>query len=96
LLYVVATIIPMPERAKAKFFEIVPLYPKSKYAIMLYAAAGIIYGILSMMGARGFLFAILSVIIASQVVRGIAKLRKESLEESQEEEMARKRKNRFG
>jgi hypothetical protein len=90
--YIIAIVVPMPERAKEKFFDLVPLYPKRKYAVILYLMAGIIYGLMSIEGAKGILFSLLSVIIASQITKGIAKLRKEDLEESHEEEMERKRK----
>lgn len=95
IMYVIAIVIPMPERAKTKFFEMVPLYPKLKYAVVLYLIAGVIYSLFSLMGVKGILFSLLSVLIASQITKGIAKLRKENLEETQEEEMARKRNSRF-
>lgn len=85
----------MPDRSRARFFEIVPLYPKRKYGVMLYGIATLLFLVISIEIQVNFLgnmlISLICVIVASQVVRAFAKIRKEPLEESFEEEMERKR-----
>jgi hypothetical protein len=90
LLYLVGVSL-IANKAKPKFYEIVPLYPKPKYSVVLYTIASVLYTLISLEGAGGILVSLFCVIIASQFTRGIAKLRKEDLEESFEEEIERKR-----
>jgi uncharacterized membrane protein len=93
----------VPEKYSEKFFEIVPLYPKPKYAILLYSLSGILYFGISYKFYGGFVatfwamitIAPLCIIASSQIVRAIAHSKKENVEESQEEEIKRKRENRF-
>jgi hypothetical protein len=91
ILYAIATTL-IPEKQKEKFYEIVPLYPKPKYSVILYSIAAILYTLACLETSEWhILISILSVIFASQITRGIAKIRNEDLEESYEEEMERKR-----
>src|SRR5438128_648162 len=71
--YVIAVIIPMPATSRSRFFEIVPLYPKRKYSLILYLFAGTLYTLMSLEGGSGILLYVLSVIIASQITKGVAK-----------------------
>jgi hypothetical protein len=93
----------VPEKHAEKLFEIVPLYPKLKYAVLLYSLAGLLYYGISYKFFGGFVatfgamitIAPFCIIGSSQIVRAIAKSRNEDIEESQEEEIKRKRENRF-
>jgi len=92
----ILTISIVPEKFKSKLFSIIPFFPRIKYSIILYFISGILYSlIVYFVGVTGqslkFIIVILSVIISSQLVKFIAKIKKESLEESYEEEMKRKR-----
>ena len=88
----------IPGRYKEKFYKVVPLYPKRKYAVWLYILAIIFYiALIILLGGYPNFFlsmfmALISMITASLIVKTIAKLRNESLEESFEEEIKRKQK----
>jgi len=62
---------------------------------MLYGIAMLLFWLISweveLNVLEGMLVSLLCVIVASQIVRAVAKLRKEPLEESFEEEIKRKR-----
>ncbi|MCG3154811.1 MAG: hypothetical protein DKINENOH_01407 [bacterium] len=100
----------VPERFRQRFFELVPLYPRPKYAVLLYLLSGFLYTFYSsvfprifFLRIRFFVFVIevdiimgsLCVIAASQIVRFIAEQRLEAVEESFDEEMERKRRERY-
>jgi fatty-acid desaturase len=95
LVYSIATYL-IPDKYRNKFYDIVPLYPKRRYAIILYTLALILYILFILLLAGGFvfelLFSLISMIISSQIIKIIAKLCKESVEESFQEEIERKRK----
>jgi hypothetical protein len=79
--YISAKLIPAGKRNK--FYQIIPLYPKREYAIILYAIALILTISFLFLFGGGFLFqmyvSFISMIISSQIVKVIAGLRKESL-----------------
>lgn len=78
LLYVAGRIL-LPNRYRTKFFEVAPLFPKLKYSVILYAIATVSYTSLALEGIHGIVVLLLCLIVASQLTRGIAKLRKEDL-----------------
>lgn len=102
VLYVVA-LEAMPERYSQKLFALIPLYPRTKYAVILYVLSGILYPFVSVfvavLGApdKGTIIisALICVIASAQMVRLLARWRKETVEELYEEEMERKRWDRF-
>jgi hypothetical protein len=79
--YITAFLI--PEKSKNNFFYIVPLYPAKRYAIMLYTLAIALSFSFLFLFDGGFLFqmyvSLISVIISSQAIKVIARLRKESV-----------------
>lgn len=97
-LYVIGTYV-IPDKHSTKFFEIVPLYPKPKYAILLYLISGILFYFMASELFGTAIFETKSIIIcgpfclivSSQIVRSIAHIRKENIEETIEEEIERKR-----
>lgn len=92
----VFTIKIIPEKFKDKFFSIVPFFPKPIYSIILYLVAGILYSLVVFLfditeQLLRILIIIISVIASSLFIKLIAKLRNDRLEETYEEEIARKR-----
>ena len=92
----VITIKIIPEKFKDKFFSIVPFFPKLPYSLILYLISGILYLVVVYFfeiteQILKILIIVLSVIISSLFVKLIAKLRKDNMEESYEEELKRKR-----
>jgi hypothetical protein len=79
--YVITYLI--PGKSKKKLLDIVPFYPKRGYAIILYTIAVILSFSFLFKWDGGFLFQIyvclVSMIISSQVIKVIAKVRKESI-----------------
>jgi hypothetical protein len=102
MIYVFCLVFVDQER-HAWFHRMVPLYLKSKYAIILYSIAGGLYFIYSYLTWGGFHLSQMElwgvtpvcVIIGSQAVRLIAKSRNEELEESKEEEIRRKEEHKY-
>lgn len=87
-----STITIIPDRFSDKFFKYVPLYPRLKYAVVLYLLSGLLYTLLLFVfQVRGLLVALFCVFVSSQITKYIAESRSETIEESFEEEMKRKR-----
>ncbi|MDR3669091.1 MAG: hypothetical protein P4L35_19860 [Ignavibacteriaceae bacterium] len=90
------TISLIPDKFKDKVFSIIPFFPKTKYSIILYLLAGILYSLLvyelditeTMVRVP---IAVLCVVVSSLLVQFIAKSRKENIEETLDEEIGRKR-----
>ena len=90
------TISLIPDKFKDKLFSIIPFFPKTKYSIILYLLAGILYSLLiyeldvteTMVRVS---IAVICVIVSSLLVQFIAKSREENIEETLDEEMKRKR-----
>jgi hypothetical protein len=73
----------IPEKSRSKFFNIIPLYPKREYAIILYSIAIILSFSFLFLFDGGFMFqmyvCMVSMIIGSQSIKVIARVRKESV-----------------
>jgi hypothetical protein len=86
-----------------KFYKLVPLYIKPKYAIILYSLSGILYIIYSYSFWNEFhiskfdlgIISPMCVLTASQIIRFVAKWKKIELEESYKEEMKRKEEHKY-
>ena len=78
LLYIVETGL-VPSRFREKVSDIVPLFPQLKYSFLLYAVAGLLYALFSLAEVHGIPIVLLCIGIASQITRGVAKLRGEEL-----------------
>jgi hypothetical protein len=90
------TITIIPDKFKDKLFLVVPFFPKAKYSIILYLLSGILYSLFVYLldikeTIPKVLIAISCVILSSLFVRFIAKLRKENLEDTLDEEIKHKR-----
>ena len=92
----------LSEDQNDKFKKYVPLYPKPKYAVMIYVLSGFLYYAISYIFTGGFsiekLFILnspLCVIGSSFVVNKIAQWRMENIEETIDEEMERKQKGKY-
>jgi hypothetical protein len=88
----ITTITIIPDKYKDKLFSIIPFFPKTIYSIILYLLSGILYSLFAyLFHFSGIISALLCVIISSLFVKMVAKLRKDNLEYTYEEELKRKR-----
>jgi len=86
----------VPDKYSENFFKIFPFMPKKKYSIPMYIMAGIYYFIVSVYfevrePVIKIFVLIVCVLVSAQIARLIALLLNDNLEETQEEEMERKR-----